>query len=93
MIDELVEHVGSLVAGHATMAIKIAGPCRSPRRFAGEARRAARSPSTTSGIEVVDVRVIADETMIETRLKAWIDLIGAENGVAGVAEDRSLTNC
>ncbi len=77
MIAELVEHVGSLVASHATMAIKIAGP----------ADLLAVLQEKLSGLPVaidyerdlgVDVRVVAEETMIETRLKAWIDLISAK---------------
>ncbi len=77
MIDELVEHVGSMSASHDVRGIKISGPgdliailqeklCDLPIAIDYEQN------------DSLDVRVIADETLIETRLQTWIDLISAK---------------
>jgi hypothetical protein len=77
MIGELVEHVGTLVASHDMMAIMIAGP---PDLIAVLQEKLAGLPIAIAYNESdgVDVRVTAEKTMIETRLKAWIDLIAAK---------------
>ena len=74
MISELVEHIGSMIASHETMAIKIAGPADLlailQERLAGLPVALAYEES-----DGVDVHVVAGQTMIETRLNAWIDLV------------------
>jgi hypothetical protein len=76
MVDELVGHVASMAANPDKVAIKICGPTDLLVELQ------ARLGEGVFAIEYevrdgVDVQVSAAQTMIETRLKVWIDLINA----------------
>ncbi len=76
MIDELVGHVASMAANPDKIAIKICGPAD----LLVELQTRLGEGVFAIEYEVrdgVDVQVIAAQTMIETRLKVWIDLINA----------------
>lgn len=77
MIGELVEHIGSMIASHETTAIKISGPgdllAIMQEKLAGVSAALTYEESSD-----VDVRVMAGQTTIETRLKAWIDLVSTK---------------
>ncbi len=77
MIGELIEHVASLAANHDAIAIQITGPAD---LLAHLQERFAELPLAIDyeACDGVDVRVVAAQTMIETRLQAWIDLISAK---------------
>jgi hypothetical protein len=77
MIDELVEHLGSIAASHDAVGIKISG---SSDLIAVLQEQLSELPIAIDyeQNDSLDVRVIADETLIETRLQAWIDLISAK---------------
>lgn len=77
MISELVEHIGSIIASHETTVIKIAGP---GDLLAIMQEKLAGVPAALTYEESgdVDVRVMAGQTTIETRLKAWIDLVSTK---------------
>ncbi len=77
MLGELVEHVASIAASHDAMVIKIAGPAD---LLALLQEKLAELPLAIDyqQSEGVDVRVVAAQTVIETRLQAWIDLISAK---------------
>jgi hypothetical protein len=76
MMSELVEHVAAMAASHEEIAIKICGPADLIAHLHGKlaALPVAIDYEESEG---VDVRVVAAQTMIETRLKTWIDLISA----------------
>lgn len=74
MIEELVGHVGSVAASHDEIAMKISGP----EDLIAELREKLGTLPLAIDYEVidgVDVQVVTAQTMIETQLKAWIDLI------------------
>lgn len=76
MINELVGHVASMAANPDKIAIKICGPTD----LLVELQTRLGEGVFAIEYEVrdgVDVQVIAAQTMIETRLKVWIDLINA----------------
>ncbi len=77
MIGELVEHIGGMIASHETTAIKISGPgdllAIMQEKLAGVPAALTYEESSD-----VDVRVMAGQTTIETRLKAWIDLVSSK---------------
>lgn len=77
MLDELLEHVATLAAAHEAIDMVITAPADLIgvlRNKLADLPLAVRyEPS-----ELVDVSVTAGQTTIETRLKAWIDLIGAK---------------
>jgi hypothetical protein len=76
MIEELVGHVASMAANPDKIAIKICGPAD----LLVELQTRLGEGVFAIEYEVrdgVDVQVIAAQTMIETRLKVWIDLINA----------------
>lgn len=77
MLLDLVEHVVGIAATHDGLTIKIAGPADllAGLREAFAALPLAIDYATSDG---VDVRVVAADTVIETRLQAWIDLINAK---------------
>ena len=77
MVGELVEHIGGMIANHETMAITIVGPAD---LLAVMQEKLAGLPVALAYEESggVDVHVTAGQTMIETRLKAWIDLVGIQ---------------
>lgn len=77
MIEELVGHVASMAANPDKIAIKIHGPAD----LLVELQTRLGEGAFAIDYEVadgVDVQVIAAQTMIETRLKVWIDLINAK---------------
>ena len=78
MIDKLVESVRTIVSSAETVAIEISGPADLNEILRAELRG---TPAALNFLtqESVDVRVVAGQTSIETRLKAWTDLIGAED--------------
>ena len=77
MIDRLVENIRTIVGSAEMTAIQIAGPADLI-----EILRAALqgAPAAFHFViqDSVDVSVVAEQTSIDTRLKAWTDLIGAE---------------
>ena len=77
MLDELMEHIATMAAAHEAIDMVIAAPADLIgvlRKKLADLPLAIRyEPS-----ESVDVSVTAGQTTIETRLKAWIDLIGAK---------------
>ena len=77
MLGELVEQVASMAASHDALVIKITGPAD---LLALLQEKLAELPLAIDyeQSDGVDVRVVAAQTMIETRLQAWIDLISAK---------------
>jgi multidrug efflux pump subunit AcrA (membrane-fusion protein) len=76
MIEELVGHVASMAANPDKIAIKICGPAD----LLVELQSRLGEGIFAIDYEVrdgIDVQVSAAQTMIETRLKVWIDLINA----------------
>ncbi len=77
MLDELMEHIATLAAAHEAIDMVIVAPAdliEVLRRKLADLPLAIRyAPG-----ESVDVSVTAGQTTIETRLKAWIDLIGTK---------------
>lgn len=77
MLGELVEHVASIAASHDAMVIKITGPADLLALLQGKLAELPLAIDYERS-EGVDVRVVAAQTMIETRIQAWIDLISAK---------------
>jgi hypothetical protein len=77
MIAKLIENVRTIVGSADRITIKISGP---PDLLALLRAKLEGSPAACEYVEQegVDVSVVADETSIDTQLKAWIDLIGEE---------------
>jgi hypothetical protein len=77
MLGELVAHIASMAASHDEMTMKITGPAD---LLAALKEKLAEVPLAIAyeQADCVDVRVVAAQTMIETRLRAWIDLISAK---------------
>ncbi len=77
MLGELMGHIATMAAAHEAIDMVIAAPAdliEVLRKKLADLPLAIRyEPS-----ESVDVSVTAGQTTIETRLKAWIDLIGAK---------------
>jgi flagellar biosynthesis/type III secretory pathway protein FliH len=78
MLVDLVESVAGIAGTHAGVTLKIAGPAD---LLAGLREAFAALPLTVDyeTSEGADVTVVASQTMIETRLQAWIDLINAKS--------------
>lgn len=77
MLGELVEHITTLAASHEAIEMKILAPAdliEVLRQKLAELPLAIHYEAR----EGVDVSVVTGQTMIETRLKTWIDLIGAQ---------------
>lgn len=77
MIDELIEHVTILTASHEALAVRITGPADLIQYLQGKLAALPVAIDYEAG-EGVDVQVVAAQTVIETRLQAWIDLIRAQ---------------
>ena len=77
MIEKLVENIRTIVGSADMIAIQIAGPADliEVLRHALEGAPAAFDYLVRDS---VDVSVVAEQTSIDTRLKAWTELIGAE---------------
>jgi flagellar biosynthesis/type III secretory pathway protein FliH len=77
MLAELVEQVAAIAASHEGLAMKITGPADLiaglREKFAALLLAVDYQPG-----DGVDVHVVAGQTTIETRLRAWIDLINAK---------------
>lgn len=78
MLADLVEAVTSISAAHEGIAIRIAGPA-DLLDCLKETLAALPLAVDYEASEGVDVHVIADQTVIETRLQAWIDVINARS--------------
>ena len=77
MLDELIIHVATMAANHDAIELRISAPAdliEILRQKLAELPLAIHYELS----EGVDVSVVAGQTMIETRLKAWIDLFGAK---------------
>jgi hypothetical protein len=77
MIDKLVENIRTIVGSTEMTAIQIAGPADLIEVLRAELQGAPAAFHYVTQ-DSVDVSVIAEQTSIDTRLKAWTDLIGAE---------------
>jgi len=77
MIDKLVENIRTIVGSAEMAAIQIAGPADLIGILRAELQGAPAAFEFVTQ-DSVDVSVIAEQTSIDTRLKAWTDLIGAE---------------
>lgn len=76
MLDELATHIASMAASHDEIAIKIRGAADLLAALQEKLGPLLVAIDYEEG-EGVDLTVIAGQTMIETRLQAWIDLISA----------------
>jgi hypothetical protein len=77
MIDKLVENIRTIVGSAEMTAIQIGGPADLIEILRAELEGAPAAFHYVTQ-DSVDVSVIAEQTSIDTRLKAWTDLIGAE---------------
>jgi hypothetical protein len=77
MIDKLIDGVRTIAGSADKIVIQISGPADLLEilRQHLQAAPAAIEYVTQDG---VDVRVVAEQTSIDTQLKAWIDLIATE---------------
>jgi flagellar biosynthesis/type III secretory pathway protein FliH len=78
MLADLVEAISSISAAHEGIAIRIAGPA-DLLNCLKETLAALPLAVDYEPAEGVDVHVTADQTVIETRLRAWIDVINARS--------------
>ncbi|TAL78638.1 MAG: hypothetical protein EPN75_10540 [Beijerinckiaceae bacterium] len=78
MLADLVEAVVSISAAHEGIAIRISGPADLLDCLKEKFAALPLAVDYEAG-EGVDVHVIAEQTVIETRLQAWIDLINARS--------------
>lgn len=78
MLADLVEAIATISASHEGIAIRIAGPA-DLLDCLKETLAALPLAVDYEASEGVDVHVIADQTVIETRLQAWIDVINARS--------------
>jgi hypothetical protein len=77
MMAKLVDNIRTIVGSADKMAIKIAGPAD----LLDALRQELGTAPTAIDYELrngLDVSVVADQTSIDTQLKAWTGLIGAE---------------
>lgn len=77
MIDDLIEHIATMIGSNEKIAIKIAGPAD---LLASLREKLAPLPAAIDyeQRDRVDVSVVAEQTAIETQLEAWIKLITPE---------------
>ena len=77
MIGQLIENIKTIVDSREKAIIEIVGPADLLEILRTELRGA---PAVFDYVarDSIDVRVTAEQTSIDTQLKAWIDLIGAE---------------
>lgn len=77
MLDQLVDHIATMIGNNEKILIKIAGPTD----LLDSLRERLASIPVAIDYEPrdsVDVSVVSEQTAIETQLQAWIDLIDAE---------------
>lgn len=77
MVDDLIDHIATMIGSNEKIAIKIMGPAD---LLAVLRERLASVPAAVDyePQACVDVSVIAEQTAIETQLEGWIKLIAAE---------------
>lgn len=77
MIDQLIDHIATMIGSNEKIAIRITGPAD---LLAGLRARLASVPAAIDyeAQDKIDVSVTAEQTAIETQLEAWIDLVRGE---------------
>ena len=79
IVEELLRTLEKVLKGGRPTTLKISGPAdllNSIRQALGESSAAVEFETTND----VDVRVVADRTMIETQLEAWLQRISGQGG-------------
>jgi hypothetical protein len=77
MVEDLIDHIATMIGSNEKIAIKIAGPAD---LLASLRDKLASIPAAIEyePQDRVDIVVVAEQTAIETQLEAWLNLIASE---------------